>query len=260
MDGPELVDKGPTLSVPVKTAGEIQGRNLIVRIADDDDLALLDGLDPDRVAWLEVPLGLAHREELNRFAVDVLLTDPVQQAADLYPLAGLREPNLPRLSIPTTPNFADAVTVGMALHFPIRLIPIQPDSEAVSGMARALERYLHDANVSQPVEPFYSALTTLLLGESDTLWDAVEYDPSSYRCEPPRPGLETEDAVPSRLKELVESDAECAGCPLKSWCAGWFKWPDAGYDCGPVRQLFDTVEKAAAQMQEDLTQAVEANP
>jgi hypothetical protein len=260
VDDPEVVDHGPTLSLPADKANHSDSLNLIVRIEDEEELALLDGLDPDQVAWLEVPLALAHRDELNPFPVDVLLQEPGEQAADLYSLAGLREPNLPRLSIPTKPGFADAATIGMGLHFPIRLIPLQPAAEEVSGLGQVLERYLHDANVSQAVEPFYSALTTLLQGENRTLWDAVEYDPSYYRCDPPRPKLEKDDAVATHLQNLIEEEAECATCPLQSWCAGWFKWPEPDYDCQHVRRLFDTVEQAATQMQADLSQAMEVNP
>jgi hypothetical protein len=256
----DTVGAWSSLSVSAGQAVQSDFPNLIVRVQKQEELSLLGSIDPEQVAWVEVPLDLAHREELNRFSVDVLLTDPGQQAADLYPLAGLRDPDLPRLSVPTKSGFTDAVAVGMALHFPIRLIPIQPDSEAVAGMAEVLERYLHDPNVSQAVEPFYSALTALLQGESRTLWDAVEFDPAYYRCEPPHSGLEEDSAVAHRINELVQAGAECATCPLQSWCGGWFKWPDPAYDCTGVRGLFGKVEDAARQLEQDLEQAVEANP
>lgn len=244
-------------SVAASSASSVSDGELIVRISVPDDLTQLQSLDPERVAWVEVPLDLAHREELDPFSVDVLLTDPRAQAAKLYKLAGDRDPHLPRLSIPAEPGVGDAVSIALGLHFPVRIIPVQPDSDRIAELDLVLKRYLHDGRATQPVEPFHSALSTLLHGQGHDLWQAVEYDPQVFRREPPYPGLEEADSA-DRLRERLEAeDAECLGCSIQPWCGGWFKWPDPGYDCAGVRELFSSLELAASTLRQDLEDAKE---
>jgi len=251
------VPQRPTLtSVAAGAAASCPGEALVVRVADADGLACLEALPVERVAWVEVPLDLAERPELDRFSVDVLLADPASEAPLLYALARARSPFLPRLSIPAAPGLAEAAAIGMALGFPLRLLPVQPAPEQVADLERTLERYLHDSKVSEPVEPFHSALVERIHGEASTLWEAVERDPASFRREPPFPGLEEPEAVASRLRGL----AECQGCPARRWCAGWFKWPDPSYDCAPARRLLGALDEAAQQLFDDLQEAREVLP
>lgn len=253
----DTIQNSALLSVSAAQARSYSEEELIVRVSSESDLDGLQGLDPERIAWVEVPLELAHREELNLFSVDVLLTEPRSQAAKLYKLAGDRDPQLPRLSIPTEPGFADAVLIAMGLHFPIRIIPIQPDEEQMVELRTVLQRYLHDGRATQPVEPFHSALSTLLHGEGHDLWQAVEYDPAEFQRKPPHPGLEHSRSADELRRHLEESGAECGGCFLQSWCGGWFKWPDPDYDCHGVRGLFSVVEEAGTALRKDLEAAEE---
>ena len=48
--------------------------------------------------------------------------------------------------------------------------------------------------------------------------------------------------VESHLDSLVEQGAECATCSWRQVCRGYFKWPDPGYSCGGVKQLFSIIE------------------
>lgn len=207
----------------------------VVRVADETDLALLADLPPERVAWTEVPLELAARRELDAFAVDVLLREPDVQAPRLYDLARHRHPHLPRLSIPARKGLREAAVVGMALGFPIRLVPVQPGPEALQELEDVLQRYLHDARAVAPVEPFHSALATLIHGDPSTLWELVEQEPG-----PPAP--------------------ECHACRAGPFCQGWFKHPDPGYDCAGVLRLLDALEAIARQLQADLQEAGELVP
>ena len=253
----DTIQNSALLSVSAAQARSFSDEELIVRVLSESDLDGLEGLDSERIAWVEVPLELAHREELNRFSVDVLLTDPRAQAAKLYKLAGDRDPQLPRLSIPTEPGFADAVLIAMGLHFPIRIIPIQPAEEQIVELQSVLQRYLHDGRATQPIEPFHSALSTLLHGEGHDLWQAVEYDPAEFRRKPPHPGLEDSRSADELRLRLEEGGAECSRCFLQSWCGGWFKWPVPDYDCSHVRGLFSVVEEAGNALRKDLQAAEE---
>ncbi len=245
------------VSVDASLASRSSAEGVVIRMRSEADLACLKDLPSERVAWIEVPLELAHRTELDQYSVDVLLDDPKAQASLLYGLAGRRDPDLPRLSIPSAPGVADAAIIGMGLHFPIRIVPVQPVSEQVAEMSVVLERYLRDGRATRAIEPFHSALATLLHGDGATLWDAVEHNPVDYRREPPHPGLESPDSVEVRRDRLVQEGAECAGCSLLPWCVGWFKWPNPDYDCADVRALFGKVEQAADELRADLDEAVE---
>lgn len=251
----DTIPNSALLSVSAPQARSFPDGELVVRVSNESELGVLEDLDPERVAWIEVPLELAHREELNLFSVDVLLTDPRSQAAKLYKLAGDRDPQLPRLSIPTEPGFADAVLIAMGLHFPIRIVPVQPAEEQMVELQTVLQRYLHDGRATQPMEPFHSALSTLLHGEGHDLWQAVEYDPAEFQRKPPHPGLEHPESADRLRQRLQESGAECGGCFLQAWCGGWFKWPSPDYDCTHVRRLFATVEEAGAALRNDLEAA-----
>lgn len=251
------VPQRPTLtSVAAGAAASCPGEALVVRVADADDLACLADLPPERVAWIEVPMALAGRSELERFSVDVLLADLAAEAPLLYGLARARSPFLPRLSIPATSGLEEAAAIGMALGFPLRLLAVQPTADQVVELERTLERYLHDSKVTEPVEPFHSALMERIHGEASTLWEALEVDPACFKREPPLPGLEEPEAVASRLLGL----AECGSCPARRWCAGWFKWPDPSFDCAHVRRLLASLEEAAQRLFDDLQEARELLP
>ncbi len=252
----DTVQNSALLSVSAAQARSFPDDELIIRASNEIDLGELEKLEPERVAWVEVPLELAHREELNRFSVDVLLTEPRAQAAKLYKLAGDRDPQLPRLSIPTEPGFADAVLIAMGLHFPIRIVPIQPAEEQIIELQTVLQRYLHDGRATQPVEPFHSALSTLLHGDGHDLWQAVEYDPAEFQRKPPHPGLEHSQSADELRQRLGEAGAECGSCFLQGWCGGWFKWPEPTYDCTSIRSLFTTVEEAGTALRGDLQDAM----
>jgi sulfatase maturation enzyme AslB (radical SAM superfamily) len=50
----------------------------------------------------------------------------------------------------------------------------------------------------------------------------------------------------------VERRAECATCPWLQVCRGYFKWPDPGYSCRGVKQLFSIIEAAASEIGREL--------
>ena len=58
--------------------------------------------------------------------------------------------------------------------------------------------------------------------------------------------------VENHLKSLIEQGAECATCPWQQPCSGYFKWPDPGYSCEGVKQLFSIIQAAADEIGRDL--------
>ncbi len=171
--------------------------------------------------------------------LDVVLRDPHAQAPWLYRLARLTEQAPPRITIPGLPGVAKAASVALALNLPVRVLPGQPSPEILAELAIVLDRYLHDSQAAQPVEPFHSGLVRLTWGDPAGLWEILEEDPILF----PR------DDRPSRTRSR---EGECATCPLVDWCEGYFKWPDPSYSCTGVRELMGRLETAAVQLRADL--------
>lgn len=205
----------------------------MVRLQREEDLA---SLPREGVAWVEVPLALAGRPELAEYPLDVLVVDPAAEAPHLYRLARLRDPALPRLTLPARKGLAQAAAVALSLHFPVRILAVQPDEGAIAELEETLDRFLHDPHAAEPVEPFQSALLRLLHGDGPDLWVVMEHERPDGRPE------------------------ACLDCPVLDFCAGWFKSPDPSYDCAGVLRLFAGMEEAARSLGADLAEACERLP
>lgn len=234
-------------------AASFSGPACVVVVSSEEERAAAVALTSERVAWIEAPLALAGAPDLKAWRLDVTLTDPGREAAGLYALARAREGAPTRVSMPAIAGVAKAGQVVLALHLPARIIPAQPSAEAVGELETLLDRYLHDPLATAPIEPFHGALTRIIHGASDTLWHRVE-------ATPPPPAHEAESgdqSLEAHLARLVEANAECASCPLQMWCVGYFKSPDAAYDCAHVRRLFSQLEREAQALQADALAADE---
>lgn len=224
---------------------------MVVQVRCQEDLDALADLPRDRIAWVETSLEWAESPLLDGLALDVLLEHPPEQAPLLYRLAHRRQDSLPRVTIPAGPGLERAGRIAVALNLSVRILPGQPSGEVLQEMEQVLDRYLHDTRAHEPVEFFHGAMTRLLFGDTSTLWMILEEDPDLFqRQAPAEPGF-----VARHLERLVQDGAECATCPVATWCAGYFKQPDPAYDCGGVRELFDRIEQAAEQLRSDLSLA-----
>ena len=129
---------------------------------------------------------------------------------------------------------------------------------------------LHDSQLETAVEPFHSLLAAFVHGEATTLWTILEEDPGEFQhadgqggCLLPRstksiPIQEATGFVGSRLQQMIQSGGECAECAWQEVCAGYFKWPDAAYDCSGVKELFSQIRTAADEIGRDLAEYPEA--
>lgn len=258
-------ERTPPVALPRLNAAEaasFPGPACIIVVTSADEAASIGLLPPDRVAWVETTLGLVEHPALAAHRLDVVLTDPPQDAAHLYKVARVREGAPTRVTIPAVDGVGRAGLIALALNLPTRIVAKQPSSSAVSEMTDLLDRYLHDPQASAPMEPFHGALARLLGAESGTLWEVLEHDPglfpSSDRALPALPAASA--FVQTHVARLLEDGAECAACPLRAWCLGWFKWPDPTYACADIRRLFEHVEAAAMQLARDAAELDEAPP
>ncbi len=219
----------------------------------------VEGLLGDPDAWALAAQGAGD------IPLDVVLSAPGSEFADLYRLVDVLAVRDVRVSMPATPRFLKAVRLGASLGLPVRLLPGQPSAEAVEELAEALTLYLHDPMVEAPIEFFHSALAWMRGAQTGSLWIIFEEDPAIFRHYHPngQPGLpratrplaeetSSQDFVKSHLARLISEGAECTTCHWQPLCQGYFKWPDPSYSCHGVKQLFATLRAAADEIARDL--------
>jgi hypothetical protein len=219
----------------------------------------VEGLLGDPDAWALAAQGAGD------IPLDVVLSAPGSEFADLYRLVDVLAVRGVRVSMPATPGFLKAVRLGASLGLPVRLLPGKPFAEAVAELAEALTFYLHDPMVEAPIEFFHSALAWMRGAQTGSLWIILEEDPAIFRHYHPngQPGLtratrssaeetSSQDFVKSHLARLISEGAECATCHWQPLCRGYFKWPDPSYSCHGVKQLFGNLRAAADEIERDL--------
>lgn len=208
------------------------------------------------VEWVEVENLLGDPEVwamaaqgMSKTPLDVILGDPAAEYSLLYRLVDVRTVRPARVTMPAAPGFMKALRLAASLQIPVRLLPGQPSSELLAELTEAAQFYLRDPMVETPVEFFHSLLASFRGSGNETLWAILEEDPALFeRVEPRLP----RDFVKTRLARLIEQGAECAACRWQTVCAGYFKWPDADYNCGGVKGLFGLIEVAAEEIGRDL--------
>lgn len=207
----------------------------------------VEGLLADQDVWATAAQGAATP------ALDVILTDPAAEFSGLYRLVDVRMVRGVRVTIPAAPGFMKALRLAAALQLPVRLLPGQPSAEVLAELTEAAHFYLRDPMVETPVEFFHSLLAAFRGVGEGTLWRFLEEDPAvfSHRDDAGR-ALHAPDFVATHLDGLLNAGAECATCRWQPVCAGYFKWPNPAYACAGVKQLFATLEAAAAEITRDL--------
>ena len=262
----------PIPFIPAEWVGEQGGRPFVAIVRTRDDLVRWLHSPPVGLQWLQVEGLLADPDAWvqaahcdSNVALDVFLAVPGLEFSDLYRLVDVCASRDVRVSMHALPGFSKAVRLAAALRLPVRLLPGQPTPEVLRELADTLAFYLRDPMVETPVEFFHSALAFMSGADTGSLWTILEEDPAIFLhlapdARPILPGLSEFPSrqelgarfVQSHLERLIENNAECAGCPWQRICQGYFKWPDAGYACSGVKQLFSTMEQAAREMGAEL--------
>jgi hypothetical protein len=230
----------------------------VVRSADDFARCLR--APAPGVEWLQVE-GLIGDPDVWALAaqgqiaipLDVVLDDPATEFSALYRLVDVGLVRSVRLTMPAKPGFMKALRLAVSLHFPVRLLAVQPDRETLAELTEAAQLYLHDSMVETPVEFFHSLLAAFRGLADGTLWSFLEEDPATFsRRDSNGQPLHPADFVETRLARLVAEGSECATCRWQSVCAGYFKWPDPAYDCHGVKELFTIIEASAEEITREL--------
>lgn len=256
-------------------AGEICTEVVVVR--DRHELVRLLSAPPPGLRWIRA-VGLLQDPDAwamaaqggDEIPIDVVLSDPASEFPDLYRLVDVRSVRDVRVTIPVAPGFPNALRLAASVGIPVKLVLGQPTQRMVGELCEALSFCLYDSQLETAVEPFHSLFATFIHGEATTLWTILEEDPGEFQyadgqggCLLPRstksiPMQEATGFVGSRLQQMIQSGGECAECAWQRVCAGYFKWPDAAYDCSDVKELFSQIRAAADEIGRDLAEYPEA--
>jgi hypothetical protein len=267
------------LRVLPSALGEGQGDRPFVAIVRTRDELCRWLRDPvPGLQWLQVEGMLGDSDAWAEAAqcdsdipLDVVLSDPASEFSGLYRLVDACAVRDIRVTVPAAPGLLKAVKLAAALRLPVRVLPGQPTAEVLAELNEALELYLHGPMVEAPVEFFHTLLATMSGADADSLWMILEEDPAvflhydadGHAVLPRSSAIESAEISPAvfvenHLKRLVEQGAECATCPWRRPCNGYFKWPDPTYSCEGVKQLFSLIRAAADEIGRDLASGTAA--
>jgi hypothetical protein len=262
----------PLEFLPAALAERQNNRPFVAIVRNRDDLCRWLGAPFASLQWLQVEglLGdpdawTAAAHAASHIPLDVVLSNPAAEFSELYRLVDVCAVREVRVTMPATPGFLKALKLAASLSLPVRVLPGQPALEVLAELTEALDFYLHGSLVEVPVEFFHSLLAAECGADPGSLWMILEEDPAAFlrydaegHPELPRSGgfWSTEISpgafVENHLKSLVERGAECATCPWRQACKGYFKWPDPAYSCGGVKRLFSSIKVAAEEIGRDL--------
>lgn len=187
----------------------------------------------------------------NDVAIDVIVSNPATQYAAIYRLVDVRNVRPVRVTIPVVKGFLKSLRLAVSIHLPVRLLPGQPGPEVIGELEEALEYYLHDPMVEVPVEFFHSLLALARGAAGPDLWIATEQDPDVFAL-PDWTSPKEVGFVDQHLAQLEATGAECATCPWKMVCRGFFKVPDSEYSCVEIVPILNRIGQAGEEMKMDL--------
>jgi len=257
-----------TYNVPLARLAEFRERRVVVRLVDSADDSEIRKAAPLLVSYVQLAPEGFDITSLGRWPyeipVDIVLKDPENEYPTLYEYSRAFSEVPTRVTIPVKRGFQKAVKLAASLGLAIKLEPGQPGPDLIDALQGVLNSYLHDTNVSQPIEFFHSILSAFYNRTPVPLWAIQEEDPRIHRYIDDA-GAETlssrfpVEAISGELETFVDrfqsalqaEGAECSQCEYSFLCGGFFKWPDAAYCCEGVRRHFQTLRDAAEELHRD---------
>jgi hypothetical protein len=260
-------------NIPLHLVPHYRDRRVVVRALELNNIAeVLPDSDRENLQFIQLPSAGIEPANLDGFAdwgedvpLDILINDPVQEFPLLYHFSKLLDKHPIRVSIAVKPGFIKAVKLAAALNFAVKLVVGQPDDVLIEEMSQVLDMYLHRSGISQPIEYFHSLFLSSYRQEPTSLWMIQEDDPDHFRfisdegeetVSPRFAGSDPASRTPSN------GSSDCSACEFETRCGGYFKWPDADYNCRGVKILFATIEAAAEELRGDVASmiAVQGGP
>ncbi|MEI2782736.1 MAG: hypothetical protein V9H25_16335 [Candidatus Competibacter sp.] len=246
----------------------------IVRATDPAALvAALAEADAERVAVVRLLSLTADSEPLNAWApglpVELVMADPASEYPLLYRHTNLLDNHPVRAVVPVRSGFISAVKVAVSLDFAVRLEVEQPEPALIEELAAAVEFYLRQPTVAQPIEFFHGMLLGFYHGDPLPLWIVLDEDPQCLRhvaddgaesrygrlAGSGDPAVAPEAGLEVWIERVLAASEDCRHCEFLRSCGGYFKWPRRDYDCAGVKRLFGQLRAAATELRRDLDTA-----
>lgn len=252
-------------NIPASMAEAYQGRTIIVRAYDPSEFPkYLSETDMKNVAYLQLLSLNTDTEGLNRWGegipVDLVMAEPEKEFPLLYSFSPLLKKHPVKVSVPPVPEFGKAVRVAASLNFAVRITGGQPEPAIEEEMADILNFYLRHPTVSRPIEYFHSLLFAFFHEKAVYLPTIQEEDPMAFRYITHEgeaaiserfaaDGIIGEAATADAMCKLSEKSEECFDCDCFPFCRGYFKWPRPEYSCEGVKKIFQTLKRAAGDLE-----------
>jgi hypothetical protein len=281
MSSAKHLPAGAMLFAPVQLAEKFPGHRLVAR--SDDPRSFQDHLNGDameRIEYLQLTNLEADPSPLMKWEavlpIDLVMKKPGLEFPRLYAYARLLDRGPVRVSIPAAEGLEKAVKLAASLHFSVKIIPGQPESDQTLQLIRLADFYLTNQTIAQPIEFFHSLFFAMVNNSDTTLWEILEKEPTRF-CFVTDDGqtaareplqIPVLEILPEKEAEIISGRTEtihlqsqavmnrhktCAACTYFQWCRGFFKYPAADYSCTAVFPLFEHLFTAAAELKQDMS-------
>lgn len=252
-------------NIPAQALSCFRGRNVIVRSCNPVDLVeAAASIPPANLTGLQLlsPSGwpkILDRIE-QRVSLELVLSDLAGCESVLEDFFKKLPANFQLgVTIRAQLGVSEAAKAAMKIGLPLSLQVSQPPPDVVEELSQILEMYLHDPEVSQPVDFYHSLLRSALGGNGWTLWDIQGENPSLIRHVTDKgdvvvsgrlPFLKIEEGsgltVSDIALDLLRTSGECSVCDFFFECGGYFRLPDRTYDCIGIKGLLATIFQIAS--------------
>ena len=279
-DGSQREERSPTrirnsvlYHIPICMLKDYQKGDIVVRAHDPSDFPrYLSEADLQRIAYLQLLSLSADTDCLTRWGeripLDLVMNDPEKEFPLLYRFSGLLNKHPVRVSVPLVSGFSKAIKLAASLNFAVRITGGQPDAALNGEITDALNLYLHNPTVSQPIEFFHSILTAFFHEKPVSLLTIQEEDPMHFRYITEQGeeaiserfaalGMTGGAAIATFLQEVPEAREGCPDCEFLLHCRGYFKWPQKDYPCELVIRIFRILKNAAGELKKDYIASLE---
>ncbi len=252
-----------TYNIPTSMIREYGDKTVIIRSEDPGELLqAVARIDRTNLECVQLLGAAADPESLSKLdkdiPIEILLKDWQRDAGNLHAYSKLASQNRMRVSISVSPGFMNALEIALSLKLDTKLEVGQLDDVVMQELEVALNRYLHDSTVASPVEFFHSILLAFCHDNTVlSLWTIQDEDPEKnrYVLEDGRIVLSDRlriempdgpnDFLDDYRYELLSEQGECSICRYFTNCAGYFKFPDKGYSCKAVQNVFEGLKHAS---------------
>ena len=209
--------------------------------------------------------GLRHLPPSLR--IDLCVTDVLAGSDRVIAWSRALDGHPVRVVVPVIAGFSKVVKAALRAGLRVKLEIDQPDSSLVNELMDSLAFFIREPYVKEPVDLFYGVFRSFLTKQVESLWRIQEEHPSSHRYVTDSgevtlakrlSNIACTSDVATLLADhklnLFGTKTECCTCRFFCRCEGYFKLPQAVFNCSEIKKFFKLVEDYAAELRKDLSE------